>query len=74
MRIMIISDIHGDYDCLKNVLDFYEEKQCNQLIILGDLLYHGPRNDLPAGYAPKKCIPLQTEKQNGSPAEESEQS
>ena len=58
MRIMIISDIHGDYDCLKNVLDFYEEKQCDQLIILGDLLYHGPRNDLPAGYAPKKCIPL----------------
>lgn len=58
MKLMIISDIHGDYECLKRVLDFYEEWHCEQLLILGDILYHGPRNDLPAGYAPKKCIPL----------------
>lgn len=58
MKIMIISDIHGDYQCLKNVLDFYDEQKCEQLWILGDILYHGPRNDLPKGYAPKKCIPL----------------
>lgn len=61
MKCMIISDIHGSYDDLKRVLDIYEEESMDKLIILGDILYHGPRNDLPTGYAPKKVIPLLNE-------------
>lgn len=58
MKWMIISDIHGSYDDLKRVMDIYEEAKMDKLLILGDILYHGPRNDLPKGYAPKKVIPL----------------
>ncbi len=58
MKWMIISDIHGSYDDLKRVMDIYEEEKMDKLLILGDILYHGPRNDLPKGYAPKKVIPL----------------
>ncbi|MDE6952390.1 MAG: phosphodiesterase [Erysipelotrichales bacterium] len=58
MKWMIISDIHGSYDDLKRVMDIYEEEEMDKLLILGDILYHGPRNDLPKGYAPKKVIPL----------------
>lgn len=57
-KIMIISDIHGSYDDLKQIISLYNKHHCNQLIILGDILYHGPRNDLPEGYNPKKCITL----------------
>lgn len=57
MKLMIISDIHGSYDDLEKVLKIYELEQPDQLVILGDILYHGPRNDLPEGYAPKKVIP-----------------
>ena len=55
---MIISDIHGSYNDLEKVMHYFDEEQPDRLIILGDILYHGPRNDLPEGYAPKKCIPL----------------
>lgn len=58
MKLMIISDIHGSYDDLKRVIDYFDEEHPDKLIILGDILYHGPRNDLPKGYAPKKCISL----------------
>lgn len=58
MKLLICSDIHGDYDAAKQVIDIFENEGCDRLIILGDLLYHGPRNDLPRGYAPKKLIPL----------------
>ena len=58
MKWMIISDIHGSYPDLKKALKIYEEEKMDKLIILGDILYHGPRNDLPEGYAPKKVIPL----------------
>ena len=58
MKCMIISDIHGSYQDLRRVMDIYEEEQFDKLIILGDILYHGPRNDLPEGYAPKSVIAL----------------
>ena len=58
MKLLICSDIHGDYDAAKRITDIFENEGCDKLIILGDLLYHGPRNDLPSGYAPKKLIPL----------------
>ena len=58
MKMLICSDIHGDYDAAKKTVDIFKKENCDRLIILGDLLYHGPRNDLPRGYAPKKLIPL----------------
>lgn len=58
MKLMIVSDIHGSYDDFKRVMDIYEEEQVDKLILLGDLLYHGPRNPLPEGYRPKKVIQL----------------
>lgn len=64
MKWMIISDIHGSYHDLKRVLEIYEEENMDKLLILGDILYHGPRNDLPEGYAPKKVIPLLNQYKN----------
>ena len=58
MKIIIASDIHGSaYWCKKLVVAFEKEKG-DRMILLGDILYHGPRNDLPDGYAPKKVIEI----------------
>ena len=61
MKIMFASDIHGDYDCAAATLEKYWAEKAEKLILLGDILYHGPRNDLPEGYAPKKVIALLNE-------------
>ncbi len=58
MKIMVISDIHGKAPALKKVLDIYREENCSLLLILGDILYHGPRNPLPEGYAPQEVVAL----------------
>ncbi|MBE5777575.1 MAG: phosphodiesterase [Clostridiales bacterium] len=58
MKLMIASDIHGSALYLKALLEAYKREQPDQLVLLGDLLYHGPRNDLPQGYAPKEVIAL----------------
>ena len=58
MKLLIISDIHGDFDCAKAAIDVFEKENCDKLVILGDILYHGPRNDLPPAYAPKSVINL----------------
>ena len=58
MKLLIASDIHGDFDSLKDVLRVFNEEAADKLVLLGDLLYHGPRNDLPPSYAPKKVITL----------------
>ena len=58
MKILIASDIHGDAEKTERLLEAYEHSGARKLLLLGDLLYHGPRNDLPAGYAPKKVIGL----------------
>lgn len=56
MRILIASDIHGSaYFCEKMIKAFQAEKP-DALLLLGDILYHGPRNDLPRGYSPKEVI------------------
>ena len=58
MNIMIASDIHGSaYYCGK-MLEAFDREQSDKLLLLGDLLYHGPRNDLPLGYDPKEVIAL----------------
>ena len=58
MKLMIASDIHGSYLYCEKMLEAYRREGAEKLILLGDLLYHGPRNDLPEGYAPKKVIEL----------------
>ena len=57
-KILIASDIHGDAKTAAALLERYKESGAERLVLLGDLLYHGPRNDLPEGYAPKKVIEL----------------
>ena len=61
MKLMFASDIHGDFACAEATLGKFRAEGAEKLILLGDLLYHGPRNDLPAGYAPKKVIALLNE-------------
>lgn len=56
MRLMFASDIHGDAVCCEKLLERFGEEKAERLFLLGDILYHGPRNDLPAGYAPKEVI------------------
>ena len=56
MKWLIASDIHGDSACCEKLLAAFEREKCERLLLLGDLLYHGPRNDLPGGYAPKSVI------------------
>ena len=56
MKWMIASDIHGSAYWMQRLLDRYESEQPDRVILLGDLLYHGPRNDLPKDYAPKEVI------------------
>ena len=57
-RLLIASDIHGDAQTCAKLVEIYKVSGAEKLVLLGDILYHGPRNDLPAGYAPKKVIEL----------------
>ncbi len=58
MKLMIASDIHGSaYYCCQ-MLEAYKKEQADRLLLLGDLLYHGPRNDLPEGYNPREVIAM----------------
>lgn len=54
MKLMFISDIHGSIDALHIALNRFKIEQADKLVILGDILYHGPRNPLPNGYNPKE--------------------
>ena len=56
MKWMIASDIHGSAAYCEKLLAAFGREQADRLLLLGDLLYHGPRNDLPQGYAPKEVI------------------
>ena len=58
MKWMIASDIHGSETFCRELLRAYEKENADRLLLLGDILYHGPRNDLPSGYAPKAVIDL----------------
>ena len=58
MKLVIASDIHGSAYWCRKLLDVIEQEQPEKIILLGDLLYHGPRNDLPRDYAPKQVIPM----------------
>ncbi len=58
MKWLIASDIHGSAHYCRLLFEAMDKENADRLILLGDLLYHGPRNDLPKGYAPKEVIAL----------------
>ena len=58
MKLIIASDIHGSAYWCKKLMELVDREQPDKLVLLGDLLYHGPRNDLPRDYAPKEVIPM----------------
>lgn len=58
MKWMIASDIHGSEYYCRQLLEAYKNEGADRLLLLGDILYHGPRNDLPKDYAPKKVIAM----------------
>ena len=58
MKYLIASDIHGSAHWTERLVTAIESEQPDRVVLLGDLLYHGPRNDLPRDYAPKRVIPL----------------
>ena len=53
MKIMVASDIHGSALYCRRMLERFDEEGADKLLLLGDLLYHGPRNPLPEEYNPK---------------------
>ena len=58
MKFLIASDIHGSAAWCRRLMDALDAEQPDRLFLLGDILYHGPRNDLPEGYAPKEVIAM----------------
>ncbi len=58
MKLFIISDVHGSLYYLKKALENYEKEEADYIVILGDALYHGPRNPLPREYNPKEVASL----------------
>lgn len=58
MKLMIASDIHGSAYYCKKLCERIGEERADRVFLLGDLLYHGPRNDLPKDYAPKQVIAM----------------
>lgn len=53
MKYLVASDIHGSSYYCDRMLQVFKNEKCDKIILLGDLLYHGPRNDLPQGHGPK---------------------
>lgn len=58
MKYMFASDVHGSAFYCRKMLEAFETEKADRLVLLGDLLYHGPRNDLPKEYAPKQVISM----------------
>ena len=58
MKLLIASDIHGSARYCRDLLAAWDREQPDRVLLLGDLLYHGPRNDLPERYAPKEVLAM----------------
>lgn len=58
MKLIIASDIHGSIKYAKKITEIYEKINADMIVLLGDILYHGPRNDLPEEYNPKEVVSL----------------
>lgn len=61
MKVFFMSDIHGSFYYLDKAINRFKDEKANYIVILGDELYHGARNDLPEGYNPKKVTKLLNE-------------
>lgn len=70
MKWLIASDIHGSAYWCERMLELFKREKANVLVLLGDILYHGPRNELPRDYNPKKVIAMLNAFANGTPCEE----
>ena len=64
MKLMIASDLHGSAYYTHQLLDAWDREGAPRLFLLGDILYHGPRNDLPEGYAPKEVLAMLNERRD----------
>jgi putative phosphoesterase len=64
MKWIIASDIHGSAYFCRQLLEAMEREQADRLLLLGDILYHGPRNDLPRDYAPKAVLAMLNEQKD----------
>ena len=58
MKYFVISDIHGSATALEKALSFFYSFGCDKILLLGDILYHGPRNPIPEGYDNKKVCEI----------------
>ena len=58
MKCLVLTDIHGSSKYLKLAIEKFNNLSCEKILLLGDILYHGPRNDLPDGYNPKEVISI----------------
>ena len=58
MKWMIASDLHGSAYWCRQLLEAFDREAADRLLLLGDILYHGPRNDLPRDYAPKEVLAM----------------
>ncbi len=58
MKYIIASDIHGSAHWCEELLQAFANENADKLVLLGDILYHGPRNDFPDGYSPKKVFAM----------------
>lgn len=70
MKWLIASDIHGSAYWCERMLELFKREKADVLVLLGDILYHGPRNELPRDYNPKKVIALLNDFANGTHCEE----
>lgn len=61
MKLLIASDIHGDINGARFIVDVFKKERCDRILLLGDLLYFGPRNTLTEGYDPQAVIKLLNE-------------
>lgn len=64
MKWLIASDIHGSAFWCRKLLEAFDSEKADRLLLLGDILYHGPRNDLPTEYAPKAVIEMLNARKN----------
>jgi len=62
MKLLIASDIHGSACFCRDLLAAFDRESAEKMLLLGDILYHGPRNDLPEEYAPKQVLAMLNER------------